>query len=241
MSETAQPIARPLEIAIVITPGFMPIDVIGFQTCFGMLRREVNIHFVWKDLNEVIGMPYFPTRATTTFEQCPRNLDILYAGAVPAKYLEDEQTLAFLSDRGSRAGWIAASCAGALLMGAAGLLRGYRATTNFHSLDQLAYYGALRTRGNVVEDRNRITAGPATGSTEIGLRLLQVFCGDEVAKLTELNLEYAPTPLFGVGTPELAGPELTRRALTQAAPLLREYDEVGRRAAARLGIEVPAN
>ncbi len=70
-------------------------------------------------------------------------------------------------------------------------------TTNFHFHDLLGYYGAIPVSGHRRGDRNRITAGPATRSNEIGLRPFQAFYGDEVGKAVELDMEYAPTPLFG--------------------------------------------
>lgn len=226
---------RTLEIAILVCPGYMPVDIIGFHTAFGLLP-DVNLHLVWKNLDELAGMPHFPTRATTTFADCPADLDVLYAGAVPPEIFEDEEVLAFLADRGSRATWVAGVCAGSLLLGAAGLLLGYRATTNFQLHDHLTHYGAVPARGNVVEDRNRITAGPATGSFEIGLRLLQAFFGDDVARKSELMMEYAPRPLFGVGTPELAGPELTEQLLVRSADMGAVFAQVAERAARRLGV-----
>lgn len=226
---------RALEIAILVCPGYMPVDIIGFHTAFGLLP-DVNLHLVWKNRDEIAGMPHFPTRATTTFEDCPADLDVLYAGAVPPEIFEDEDVLAFLADRGSRATWVAGVCAGSLLLGAAGLLLGYRATTNFQLHDNLVHYGAVPARGNVVEDRNRITAGPATGSFEIGLRLLQAFFGDDVARKSELMMEYAPRPPFGVGTPELAGPELTEQLLAASADMGAVFAQVAERAARRLGV-----
>ncbi|MDT7580237.1 MAG: hypothetical protein QOK35_1501 [Pseudonocardiales bacterium] len=226
---------RDLQVAILVCPGFMPIDVIGLHTIFGMLPGA-RVHLVWKNLDEIVGIPTFPTRATTTFADCPADLDVLFAGAVLPDVFEDEETLAFLADRGARARWVAGACAGSLLLGAAGLLRGYRTTTNFQLHDLLPSFGAIPARGNVVEDRNRITAGPATGGIEIGLRLVQDLYGDEAARETELQMEYAPTPLYGVGTPELAGPELTRRTLAHNAALSAPMVAVAERAARRLNV-----
>ncbi|WP_405743484.1 DJ-1/PfpI family protein [Streptomyces sp. NBC_01525] len=230
---------RKLEVAILVCPGYLPADVIGVHTLLGF-QPEVNVHLVWKDLDELTGTPHFPTRATTTFEDCPADLDVLLAGAVPAEICEDAETLEFLADRGGRAKWVAGVCMGSVLLGAAGLLRGYRATTNFHAYDLLPYYGATPVPTNrVVEDRNRITAGPATGGLEIALRLIQDLRGTEAARRSELTWEYAPEPLFGVGTPELAGPELAGasiRDFDEKHAVLRELSE---RAAERLGVVVP--
>ena len=219
---------------MLVCPGYAPVDVIGFHAVMAS-TPGVNVHLVWKNVEEFLGYGGFPGRASTTFADCPADLDVLLVGATPAELLEDPETLAFLADRGARAGWVAGVCEGSLVLGAAGLLRGYRATTNFHFYEELDWFGATTVETpNVVEDRNRITAGPATGCIEIALRLVQVFFGDEVARQTELNAEYAPQPLFGVGTPELAGPELTRRTLAGSHEWTQAFTSGARRAADRL-------
>ncbi|MFJ8940601.1 DJ-1/PfpI family protein [Streptomyces sp. NPDC102365] len=228
---------KPVDVAFLLAPGYAPVDIIGPYTSLGVLPG-VNVHLVWKNTEEVVGVPNFPTRPTTTFDECPQDLDILYAGAVGTEVFEDAETLEFLADRGSRARWVAGSCTGSLLMGAAGLLRGYRATTNFQAVDLLPYFGAEYAPGNVVEDRNRITAGPATGGFEIAFRLIQDIFGDDRAREAILHAEYAPEPLFNVGTPELAGPELTARAQAQTKSMIAPLAEVAGRAAERLGITV---
>ena len=114
-----------------------------------------------------------------------------------------------------------------------------RATTNFHLVDLLPFFGATPAAGNVVEDGNRITAGPVTGSIEIALRLVQDLFGDDVARETELHIEYAPTPLFGTGSPALAGPELVARARAHTAAMGAPFPGIAERAARRLGVAVP--
>lgn len=225
--DMAEGSAPTIELAILVCPGYNPVDIIGIHTIFGLMPG-VNLHLVWKNTDEVMGVPVFPTRPTTTFAECPADLDILYVGAPGAEIFSDTETLEFLADRGARARWVAGSCLGTLLLGAAGLFRGYRATTNFQAVDLLPYVGASHAPGNVVEDRNRITAGPATGGFEIGFRLIQDFYGDDVAKESILQAEYAPEPLFPVGTPELAGPELTARARSHVAPLFAGLHEIMR-------------
>ncbi|MEV6102554.1 DJ-1/PfpI family protein [Nocardia sp. NPDC051981] len=227
---------RKLEIAILVAPGYWPVDIVSAYTAFGMMPG-VNTHLVWKNTDEVvIGVPTFPTRPTTSYENCPHDLDVLYAGATSSTNFEDTQTLEFLADRGARARWIAGSCTGPLLLGAAGLFKGYRATANFQAVHLLPYVGAIYSPGNVVEDRNRITAGPATGGFEIAVRLIQILYGDEAAREAILQAEYAPAPLFNVGTPELAGPELTARTKARTAPMIGSLQEVMKRVATRLHV-----
>jgi transcriptional regulator GlxA family with amidase domain len=224
----------PVNVAILVCPGYMPVDVIGIHTVFGT-TPNATVHLVWKDLDEVIGFPTFPTRPTTTFAECPRDLDVLWTGAVSPEIFDDRETLDFLADRGSRARWVGGNCGGTLLLGAAGLLRGYRATSNFQQKHLLPHFGATIADGNVVVDRNRITAGPLTGSVEAALWLAREFYGEDAAREMELQAEYAPQPLFGVGRPDLAGPELTQRALDHGAAFAKPYEEAVRRAAERLG------
>jgi transcriptional regulator GlxA family with amidase domain len=221
------------EVVLLVSPGFWPVDIIGLHTAFGLIPG-VKLHLVWKSTDEVMGFPTFPARPTTTYDDCPRDVTVLYAGATDGAVFEDAETLEFLADRGSRARWVAGSCTGTLLLGAAGLLRGYRATTNFQAAHLLPYVGATHAPGNVVEDRNRITAGPATGGFEIAFRLIQDIYGDEAAREAILQAEYAPSPLFNVGTPELAGPELTDRARARTAPAIQSLHEIMKRTSARL-------
>ncbi|KYF91133.1 isonitrile hydratase [Sorangium cellulosum] len=229
------PTQRKLQVALFVCPGFFLPDNIGLQTVFGVLPN-VDLHLVWKNRDEIKGIPRFTTRATTTFSDCPEVLDILHVPAIPPHVMEDEESLAFLAEYGGRAAWLSGVCAGSLMLGAAGLLEGYRATTNFHLHDQLAYYGAIPIKGNVVEDRNRITSGPVSGGFDLALRLLGRLWGDEIARECELDMEYAPEPPYGTGRPELAGPALTERSMQRMAPLIEETRQVGIRASRRLGI-----
>lgn len=232
---TSRPIERKLHVAALICPGYFLPDVIGLQTIFGTLPNT-DLHLVWKNKDEIEGMPSFTTRATTTFAECPEELDILLVGAIPPDVMEDPEVLAFLSAYGGRAKWVAGVCAGSLALGAAGLLRGYRATSNFHMVDQLAYYGATYTKGYIVEDRNRITSGPVSGGFDLALRLLGRLVGDDIGREIELQMEWAPEPPYRTGNPHLAGPELTEKANAALAPMTAAVREVGIRASRRLGI-----
>lgn len=228
-----------LQVAIFVCPGYVPVDIVGLHAIFGFLP-DAEVHLVWKDKGLILGQPAFPTHATTTFAECPRDLDILLVGAVPPEILEDAESLAFLADRGARARWVAGVCAGSLVLGAAGLLQGYRATSNFHLIDALAPLGATPVRGGLVEDRNRLTSGPATGGFEIGLRLLGYLRGDELAREMELQIEYDPHAPYGTGSPERAGPALVARALQSGQPLSGPMYAAALRAAERLSGQAPS-
>ncbi|ABC35101.1 DJ-1/PfpI family protein [Burkholderia thailandensis] len=160
----------------------------------------------------------FPIAATTTFADCPDDLDAFVVGAVPADVIADDDVIAFVRRQAGRARYVIGICGGVLLLGAAGLLNGRRATTNFHVLDALADLGARPVGGGeVVIDGNLYTAGPATGGFEAALLVLPELRGVEQAKHVELTIEYHPRAPFGVGTPALAGPALTNEVLTAHA------------------------
>jgi cyclohexyl-isocyanide hydratase len=222
-------------VGILVAPGYYLPDVIGVQTVFGSLPN-VDLHSLWKHKDEIEGMPGFTTRATTTFAECPKELDLLHVGAVPPDVMEDPAVLAFLAEYGGRAKYVSGVCAGACLLGAAGLLRGYRATTNFHVHDQLTHYGATPVEANVVEDRNRITSGPVSGGFDLALRLLGRMCGDDIGREIELQFEYAPEPPYGTGRPDLAGPEMTAKAKAALAGMTEAMLQVAIRASKRLEI-----
>jgi len=117
------------------------------------------------------------------------------------------------------------------------LLTDYRATANFHIVDELAHFGAIPVKGGeVVVDRNRITAGPVCGSFDAGLVVLAKLRGEDAAKEVELAIEYAPHPPFGTASPELAGPELTQKILQQGESIFYETRQAVREASARLAV-----
>ena len=226
--------AAKLQIGLFICPNCYIPDIIGVYTVFSIIP-ECDIHFIWKDKDLIVGYPNFPMHATTTFAECPPNLDVLCIGATPAD-LPDEALL-FLAEKGNRAKYLIGICGGGLMLAVAGLLEGYHATANFSLVDNLSEFGAVPVKGGeVVIDRNRITAGPISGSFEAGLIVLGKLRGEEAAKEAELTLEYAPHPPYGTGSPELAGIELTQKVTQKYEALYGELLEAARQASERLAV-----
>ena len=121
------------------------------------------------------------------------------------------EVIGFLQDQAREAKWLTSVCTGALLLGAAGLLKGYRATTHWLSLDLLPLVGAIPVKERVVKDRNRITGGGITAGIDFALSLAGELFGQERAAAIELMMEYNPAPPFHAGDPERASPELVKR------------------------------
>ncbi|PCC73757.1 DJ-1/PfpI family protein [Nannocystis exedens] len=201
----------PLSIAMLLYPGFTMLDLIGPQA---VLSWAGTTHLVAKTMAPVTSDSGAQLVPTCTLADCPRDLDVLFVpgGFGTFAVMKDPEVLAFLADRGARAGSITSVCGGALILGAAGLLQGYRSTTHWALHDALAPLGAIPVKQRVVVDRNRISGGGVTAGIDFGLVLLAQLRGEETARLIQLMMEYDPAPPFAAGTPELAGPALTERA-----------------------------
>ncbi len=198
-------------IAMLVYPAFTALDLVGPHQCLAALGN-VQVHLVWKTKDLVVSDSGIPIQPTTTFTECPQTVDILFVpgglqGAIAL--MNDPEVLDFLSDRGQRARYVTSVCTGSLILGAAGLLCGYRATSHWTMREVLPLLGAEPVAQRVVEDRNRLTGGGVTAGIDFGLRLAARMRDDTYAKMLQLILEYDPQPPFQAGTPESAGTELT--------------------------------
>lgn len=215
---------KPLKVGIFVCPGFMPMDINGAQSVFTIASAE--IYFIWKKKELVEGYIGWPTMPTMTFEECPDDLDVLVVGMVPPEIVEDEQTLAFFAKMGNKTRYVIGTCYGSLVLGAAGLLKGKRATSNSNVVPMLPDMGAIAVEGSeVVIDGNIYTSGPATGSFDASLLVLEQLLGTSFAQLVELAIEYDPHPPFGTGSPTLAGPEMTAISQVLTANLNTQFHQ----------------
>ena len=225
---------KPEQVAMLIYPGMTALDLVGPQQVFGYMMMG-SIDLVWKSKDPVrtdTGLSIVPTK---TFADVPEAIDILFVpggGQETVALMEDSETTRFLASRGKAARLVTSVCSGSLVLGAAGLLKGYKATSHWSVRDVLSLLGATPVNARYVEDRNRITAGGVTSGIDFGLRLAAKLRGEDYAKSLELNLEYDPQPPFHSGTPEKAG-ELVASAMSAMYLPLRE---AARAAAQRLKV-----
>ncbi|HTU23978.1 MAG TPA: DJ-1/PfpI family protein [Pirellulales bacterium] len=150
--------------------------------------------------------------------------DVLVVPGGPGvnQLLDDDRFLDCLAHVAEGAEWITAVCTGALLLGAAGLLRGYRATTHWQCLDMLALVGATPVAERVVVDRNRVTGAGVTAGIDFGLTLAAELRGRDVAERIQLLMEYAPAPPFDAGSPRTAEPHIVRQIVAERAELIAQ-------------------
>jgi len=197
----------PRQIAMMAYPGMYPLDLLGPLTVFSDLLNT-QVHLVWKTRMAVPAGRGVVVN-TTPFAECPEDLDVLFVpggtvGTIGA--IQDAQVLDFLRSRAPKAKFVTSVCTGSLILGAAGLLDGYRATSHWLVHDLLTRYGATPVKERVVQDRNRITGAGVTAGLDFALLLTARLAGDNYAKAEQLNIEYDPAPIFDAGNEAGAGP-----------------------------------
>ena len=175
--------------------------------------------------------------ADATLAEAPP-LDVLHVPGGPGQeaLMEDPEVITWIQRQAAGARCIFSVCTGALLCGAAGLLKGRRATTHWSSLHLLPYFGAILVNERVVMDANYVFAAGVTAGIDGALRLAAELRGDEVAQAIQLDMVYAPEPPFNSGTPERAPPAILERARQSYREITARRKETARRIASRLGI-----
>ena len=215
-----------LQIGLLVFPRVQQLDLTGPYEVFASLPGA-TVHLVWKTEEPVTSATGLVLAPTATFADCPP-LDVLCVpgGAGVNALMQDGNTLAFIRRQADGARYITSVCTGALVLGAAGLLRGRRATTHWASHDLLARFGAIPTQGRVVRDGNLLTGGGVTAGIDFALALAAELAGREAAEAVQLNLEYAPAPPFDAGTPETAPAAVLAMVRDRSAPIRRERERI---------------
>jgi cyclohexyl-isocyanide hydratase len=193
-----------LHIGILVFPSVQQLDLTGPYEVFASIPGA-KVHLIWKDRSPITSATGLVLAPTMTFSECPA-LDVLCVpgGSGINALLRDAEVLGFLRAQAARARYVSSVCTGSLVLGAAGLLKGRRATTHWASHDFLAKFGAIPTHGRVVRDGNLFTAGGVTAGIDFGLTVVAELLGEAQAQVIQLGHEYAPEPPFRAGTPETA-------------------------------------
>lgn len=212
----------PTRIGFLIFPDVQQLDLTGPYEILASLA-DTQLHLVARDLLPVKSVTGLQLLPTTTLLDCPQ-LDVLCVpgGKGVNALLNDDQTLAFVRGQAAQARYVTSVCTGALVLGAAGLLRGKRATTHWSAHEFLAAFGAIPVRERVVRDGSLFTGGGVTAGIDFALTLAAELAGREAAEAVQLGLEYSPAPPFDAGTPESAPPGVLARVLARSEPLRSE-------------------
>lgn len=233
INSEAEPVPQdnknPFHIGMLIFPGMTNLDFAG---PFEVLSRAPGavVHVLAPSIEPVrtdVGGLILPSM---TLAQAPY-LDMLFIGGGPGvnALMSDETTLQFLSSRAQRAKWVTSVCTGALVLGSAGLLRGYKATTHWTAMEVLPLLGAEPIHQRVVVDRNRITGGGVTAGIDFGLDVVGLLWDKDTAQKIALMLEYDPHPPFA-GSPLTASKEIVAEVRKASAAVTDERMAAARNA-----------
>jgi cyclohexyl-isocyanide hydratase len=225
-----------LAVGMVLFPQFNQLDLAGPYEVFARFPgSRIKLLAATADpVRTEWGLTITPN--ATFHDSGPVDLLCVPGGWGVNEQLENPVLLEFLRDRAAHAGYITSVCSGSLLLGAAGLLRGYRATTHWMSLELLALLGAEPVQQRVVIDRNRITGGGVTAGIDFGLTIAGQLFGDSVAQEIQLAIEYVPRPPYQSGHPTTARDDLTKQVLQRSAASMNARRLAVQRAASRLTI-----
>lgn len=223
-----------LQIGFLVFPGVQQLDLTGPYDVLAH-APDVQVRLVWKTLEPVRASSGMLLVPDTSFDDCPP-LDVMCVpgGVGVGALMEDPVTLEFIERQASSARYVTSVCTGSLVLGAAGLLKGKRATTHWafhHLLDAL---GAIPVRERVVKDGNLLSGGGVTAGIDFGLVLLAELIGDEAAQAVQLQMEYAPAPPFNSGSPDTAPKAVVDRVWKETEPGRLQRGAIVERVAARL-------
>ncbi len=228
--------SKPLNIGILIFP---QMDQIDFTGPFEVLSRipDATVHVIAKEMGSFRDHKGLILTPEKTLGECPP-LDLLQVPGGPGQeaLMNDESVLSFIQNHMAAGKLVFSVCTGALICGAAGILRGRRATTHWAAFGLLPYFGAVPVDQRVVVDGNLISAAGVTAGIDGAIKLAAMLRGDQVAQQIQLDIQYAPEPPFHSGTPRTAPREVLRAVKAKYQPLLDAREKTARRVAARLGV-----
>jgi len=228
-----------LQIGSLLFEGLDQIDLTGpFEVLSRIPNSTYRIYAKTAGaVRDVRGLRLTPD---ATLAEAPP-LDVLHVpgGFGQEAFMEDPEVLGWIRQQAGGASSIFSVCTGALLCGAAGLLKGRRATTHWASFNLLPFFGAIPVNERVVVDGSYVFAAGVTAGIDGALRLAAELRGNDAAQAIQLHMAYAPEPPFNSGTPETAPPAILQRARQSVQGITAKREATARRVAARLGVAVP--
>ena len=223
-------------IGMLIFPRLTQLDMTGPYEVLARLP-DTQVDLIARDRAPVTtdrGMQIVPT---VTYADCPP-LDVIMVPGGPGQQelMEDEEALSFLRRQAAGAQYVTSVCTGSLVLGAAGLLKGKRATCHWAAIDHLKPLGAIPVSEKVVIDGNIVTGAGVTSGIDFALRLAAMLESEEVARAIQLQIEYDPEPPFDSGSPKTAAPALVEKLKSRMAPLNEARKVTAARVGKKLGV-----
>lgn len=217
-------------IAMLLYPGFTALDFVGPYHFLSMPGAIVHLVTNQPDLTPVRSDLGLAIQPTATLAECPADVDVLFTPGGTTGTLQaarDGATLEFIRDRAARASYVTSVCTGSLILAAAGLLRGRRATSHWSVLPELARFGAVPVRERVVRDGKFVTGAGVSAGLDFGSALVADMRGPVLAEAAVLMAEYDPHPPIAGGSVATARPEITDLLRQSLAPFVAETRRLG--------------
>jgi len=200
--------SKAFHIVFLLFNDITQLDFTGPAQVLARLPGAV-MHSAAKDIQPIQTDSGFSILPSTDFAECPQADLLCVPGGLGTKdVIQDEEILQFLRDQAASAKYITSVCTGSLALGAAGLLKGKRATSHWAYAHLLERFGATHEAARVVKDGNVITAGGVTSGIDFALTIVAEIAGQQLAEAVQLSLEYDPHPPFDSGHPDRADPKL---------------------------------
>ncbi len=224
---------KPNQALLLAYPHFTLLDLVGPHSILSMVAGiQVRIVAKTKDpITTDTGVTILPQQSLKDTTEEPLLVFVPGGTSGTLRAMEDKETIEFLKSRGAKATYVTSVCTGSLVLGAAGLLKGYQATTHWAAMDLLKPLGAIPVSKRVVEDRNRITGAGVTAGLDFGLRLASILKDDKYAQSLQLAIEYDPEPPFKSGSPASADLALVKSTRSHYSFFLKQAETVVKRVA----------
>ncbi len=223
-----------MHVNFLLFEGLTQLDMTGpYEVLAG--APGFTVDFVAKTRDPVRsdrGLCFVPTQAIASAPPC--DLLVVPGGPGTDDAIVDADWVAFTRAQGLAARYVFGICTGSLLLGAAGLLRGRRASSHWRARELLSRFGAIPSDERMCVDGKFYTAGGVTSGIDMGLKVVADLCGEDVAKLIQLQIEYDPKPPFPGGTPKTSEPAVVQRYLEMSQARFERRSQAVDRAAAAM-------
>ncbi|OWK32100.1 DJ-1/PfpI family protein [Sphingomonas mucosissima] len=225
-----------MRIAFLLFPALTQLDLTGPAQVLARLGGDARLDLVWRSLDPVMTDAGFAILPTATFDDVKAADLLCIPGGIGVNaVIADDDAMTWVERVGTDASWVTSVCTGSLILGAAGLLRGHRATSHWAWREMLPLFGAIPTAERVVVDRNRVTGGGVTAGIDFALSLTALLRGEDHARAVQLSMEYDPAPPFDAGSPSRAGKALVADFQARMARLAPGREEELRALASKRG------